>query len=107
MATLYVSTDMIAADVEHVWLHAYVGSGVNNPTPIWKDKLKCSFGQIHRGRPEPARFAIAEKMTGEFLLFDMFEVVLNDDFKTFGFPDGAVRCFPSLDTAIMTAKLKL
>lgn len=102
-----VSISRIAADVEYMWLHAYVGSGPHDPTPIWKGREKRTYGQIHRGRPQPARFAITEDMDGDFMVFDMFEVQLNDDYSTFMIPADAVRIYTTLDAAIMSAKLNL
>ena len=89
---------------------AYIGAGDQDPTPIWVKATyskTCDYGTLHRRRPPKSRFVVVKDAHGDFLVIDMFEVQLNDDYTTFTFPAGSVLCFPELDTAIMTAQLKL
>lgn len=90
-------------------LIAYVGSGVDDPTPLMPEGTPqwVNFGMVYRGRPAPSRFAIIRDSDDDYLVIDLFDVILNDDKMTFTIPPDALWVFPTLDAAMMTAKLKL
>lgn len=91
-------------------VHAFVGTSENDPTPIWTDTgiyRWCTIGVIYRNRPSKSRFAVVEDRDGDYLVYDMFSVQLNDDYASFTIPYEAVRVFPTLDAALMSAQLKV
>lgn len=96
-----------------IW--CYVGTSEHDPTPVWATPAVfsnpngfSSFGPIYRGRPAASRFAVVEvDKPPRFIVIDLFEVQLNRDAESWTFPEGSTWTFPTLDAAIMTAKLKL
>lgn len=100
----------LSALAEDLKLQCYVGSGAHDPTPMWYTQIfweRCNFGTIYRSRPKPSRYAVAQDKHGDFLVFDLFAVQLNDDHETFTFPDGSVEVYPNINAALMAAKLQL